>query len=144
MDFAFEFAIGTKMDSESKYPYTGYEGPCRSIEGDFKAKSFSDVTTLSPSALQKAVAKSPVATAVDAGSSMFQFYKGGIMQHGCGTGLNHGMLIVGYGSESDGQDYWILKNSWGTSWGEDGYVRILREMDHEGYPGVCGLQINPS
>jgi hypothetical protein len=60
----------------------------------------------------------------------------------CGKNLDHGVLAVGYGTEN-GTDYWIVKNSWGAGWGEDGYLRILRDMDTEG-PGVCGLQSQAS
>jgi C1A family cysteine protease len=64
------------------------------------------------------------------------------MKHFCGTSLDHGVLVVGYGTEGS-TDYWILKNSWGAGWGEKGYFRILREQSKEG-PGVCGLQLDAS
>ena len=61
----------------------------------------------------------------------------------CGTQLDHGVLVVGYGTEN-GVDYWMLKNSWGPRWGESGYFRMIREMDKENDPGHCGLQMNAS
>ena len=61
----------------------------------------------------------------------------------CGTNLNHGVLIVGYGA-SNGHQYWLLKNSWGTDWGEAGYFRIKRDMDSVGDSGTCGIQLDPS
>lgn len=59
----------------------------------------------------------------------------------CGTNLDHGVLLVGYGNEG-GKDYWLVKNSWGPNWGINGFVKILRESK-EG-PGVCGIQMAAS
>ena len=84
-----------------------------------------------------AVAKGPVSVAIEADQQVFQFYNGGIISANCGTQLDHGVLVVGYGSDS-GKDYWILKNSWGASWGESGFFRIKRTS--ESGPGLCGLQ----
>jgi len=79
-----------------------------------------------------------VSVAIEADKAVFQSYKGGIITStACGTTLDHGVLVVGYGTES-GTDYWTLKNSWGTTWGEKGYFRILRS-DAAG-KGICGLQ----
>ena len=84
-----------------------------------------------------AVAKQPVAVAVNSRSSDFFFYKSGIISSSkCGTQVNHAVLLIGYGSEG-GQDYWILKNSFGASWGEMGFFRILRT--NENNSGVCGI-----
>jgi len=70
------------------------------------------------------------------------------MAHLCGTSLDHGVLIVGYGTQTTTlygkQDYWLLKNSWGSWWGEHGYFKILREMDKKNSPGVCGIQLSAS
>ncbi|KAB2637309.1 hypothetical protein D8674_027843 [Pyrus ussuriensis x Pyrus communis] len=67
-------------------------------------------------ALLKAVAKQPVSVAIDAGGAAFQFYSGGIFTGGCGTDLNHGVAVVGYGTGADGTKYWLVKNSWVRGW----------------------------
>ena len=107
-------------------------------------KSVTDVTPKSPSALASAVVEGPVSVALNAEGFRFQAYKGGIMKRGtCDTDLNHAVLIVGYGTEKD-VDYWLVKNSWGKHWGEEGYFRILRDMTKENDLGFCGIQSIPS
>lgn len=131
------------METESEYSYTGRDGTCHSQGGSVAVSSFVDVTPNSPKALAEAAASGPVSIAIDASGIAFQLYFGGIMKHFCGTSLDHGVLLVGYGTDN-GTDYWLVKNSWGSGWGEKGYFRILRSMDKEGKPGVCGLQQQPS
>merc|ERR1712080_184990 len=86
------------------------------------------------------VAQQPVSVAIEADQSAFQLYKGGVLTGNCGASLDHGVLVVGYGTDS-GKDYWIVKNSWGPSWGEKGYVRIQRGKKG---PGECGIKSEPS
>merc|ERR1719454_2035176 len=124
---AFSYAEAHKMETESAYPYTGRDGSCHAEGGVAEVKGFTDVATKDPEALASALQQGPVAIAVDAGGLAWQLYFGGIMKHFCGTSLDHGVLLVGYGT-SDGTDYWLVKNSWGASWGEKGYVRIKRDM----------------
>jgi len=88
-------------------------------------------------ALLTAVNQQPVSVAIEADQGVFQGYNGGVIKAGCGTNLDHGVLLIGYGTDN-GTPYWLLKNSWGTSWGEQGFFRILRQ-DPTG-PGMCGLQ----
>jgi C1A family cysteine protease len=86
----------------------------------------------------------PVAIAIEADTKYFQSYSGGVLTSTtCGTTLDHGVLIVGYGEEENGQQYWLVKNSWGTTWGDDGYVKIARtESTSDG--GICGIAMQPS
>jgi len=143
MDYAFQYAEGTKIETEDQYPYKGRDGTCNAQGGLVEVKDYTDVKPKSPSALAAAVAEGPVSVAIDAGSILFQLYHGGIMKHFCGTSLDHGVLLVGYGTEK-GTDYWLLKNSWGSTWGEKGYFRMKRDMSKEGDAGFCGLQLQPS
>lgn len=139
MDYAFKYAESNKMDLEADYPYTAKDGKTCDAKGTVDTLSgFQDVTVNDPVALSEALKKGPVSIAVGAESLAFMFYSGGIVHRGCGTDLDHGVLLVGQGSEGD-TDYWIIKNSWGPNWGEDGYIRVMRTMDQKG-PGVCGEQ----
>ncbi|KAG6509790.1 hypothetical protein ZIOFF_027797 [Zingiber officinale] len=93
-------------------------------------------------ALQQAVANQPVSVAIDASGLAFQLYSEGVFIGPCGTSLNHGVAVVGYGATQDGTKYWIVKNSWGTSWGEQGYIRMKREIPNN--RGQCGIAMSPS
>ena len=93
--------------------------------------------------LRKAVTQMPVSVAIEADTATFQFYKSGILDSTkCGTTLDHGVVVVGFG-EDNGQEYWTVKNSWGSDWGEDGYIRIARS-DSTDDAGVCGIAMQPS
>jgi C1A family cysteine protease len=146
MDDAFEFIVDNGgLTTESKYPYTGSDGTCNSNEASNDAASitgYEDVPANDEASLRKAVANQPVSVAVDGGDSLFRFYKGGVLSGACGTELDHGIAAVGYGVASDGTKYWLMKNSWGTSWGEDGYIRMERDIADE--EGLCGLAMQPS
>jgi len=146
MDYAFQYAESNPLETEAEYPYTAKDGKCHVSGGEVAVRSFKDVTPKSASALKAAAAEGPVSIAIDAGGIAFQLYHGGIMKGGgltgCGTSLDHGVLLVGYGSEN-GKDYWIVKNSWGASWGEKGYLRMARD-DSSTDAGTCGLQLQPS
>jgi len=89
-------------------------------------------------ALEAAVAKQPVSIAIEADQPAFQHYTSGVLtDSACGEKLDHGVLVVGYGSD-DGQKYWKVKNSWGDTWGEDGYIRIEKGSTQSG--GECGIR----
>jgi C1A family cysteine protease len=134
--------------SESAYPYTsgstGKAGSCKksscSSVSNTRVSSYADVSK-SESALQTSVAQQPTSVAVEA-TTAWQFYSSGIFSSSkCGTNLNHGVLAVGYGTSS-GSDYWKVKNSWGTSWGESGYIRLERNTGK--YGGACGITLGAS
>ncbi|KAJ0389646.1 hypothetical protein P43SY_011639 [Pythium insidiosum] len=93
-------------------------------------------------ALKAAVAQQPVSVAIEADQPEFQFYKSGVFDKPCGTQLDHGVLVVGYGTSENGQKYWKVKNSWGDKWGSDGYILLSREAGDPA--GQCGVAMAPS
>lgn len=98
------------------------------------------VTANSVEAMKAAVAKQPITIAINA-SPIWRYSSGIYNNRDCGTNLNHGMLLVGYGSEN-GAEYWIVKNSWGSRWGENGYIRMAIDYDttgSNGDKGMCGI-----
>jgi KDEL-tailed cysteine endopeptidase len=146
MEGAFKYLIQNGQCALSSYPYTsgnGQSGSCKSCNQVAHFSSCSDVKPNDQISLKGAVAQQPVAVAIEADTRYFQSYSGGVLDSpSCGTSLDHGVLIVGYGEEN-GQKYWLLKNSWSTSWGEQGYFRILR-TDSTNDPGICGVAMDPS
>ncbi|XP_054785214.1 zingipain-2-like [Prosopis cineraria] len=145
MDDAFKFIIKNKgITSEANYPYKGVDGTCDANEEANHVATingYEDVPANSEQALQKAVANQPVSVAIDASGSDFQFYSSGIFTGSCGTELDHGVTAVGYGV-SDDTEYWLVKNSWGTQWGEEGYIRMQRNVDAQ--EGLCGIAMQAS
>lgn len=144
MDYAFEFIIKNGgIDTEEDYPYKGRDGSCDTYRKNAKVVSiddYEDVPVNDEKALQKAVANQPVSVSIEGGGRDFQFYDSGIFTGKCGTALDHGVTTVGYGTEN-GVDYWIVKNSWGASWGEEGYIRMERNTK---YTGLCGIAMEAS
>jgi hypothetical protein len=100
---------------------------------------YKDVARDDEQALMDAVEQQPVSIAIEADKSVFQLYASGVLTGNCGSGLDHGVLAVGYGTEN-GQAYWKVKNSWGASWGDNGFVKLLRG---KGGAGECGLLSGP-
>jgi C1A family cysteine protease len=148
MDNAFQYAIVNGMCSEESYPYTSgvtqTGGSCESCTPVVTINACADVPPNNQIALKEAVALvGPISIALDAETKLFQSYKSGVItSETCGTNLDHGVLIVGYGEE-DGIKYWLVKNSWGVTWGDQGYIKISRS-DSENDPGICGIAMQPS
>jgi len=136
MDYAFSYiASGNPLELESSYPYTsgtGRRGTCSysKSKGVGTVSGHTDVGQ-SASQMKAALTQQPVSVAIEADQFAFQSYTSGVITTGCGTNLDHGVLAVGYGTLG-GKDYFLVKNSWGASWGDQGYVRI-------GQNNVCGI-----
>ena len=89
--------------------------------------------------MKTALASQPLSVSIEADKSVFQSYKSGIFNSAsCGTNLDHATNVVGWGT-SGSTDYWIMRNSWGTTWGEQGYMRVAITTG----AGVCGIQSTP-
>jgi C1A family cysteine protease len=147
MDGAFKYAIDNGMCTESSYPYTSgvtkTAGTCHSCSAVDHFSSCSDVKPNDQISLKAAVAQQPVSIAIEADTKYFQSYSSGVLtSSSCGQNLDHGVLIVGYGVEN-GIKYWLVKNSWSTSWGDQGYVKIARS-DSTNDAGICGIGMQPS
>ena len=123
------------------YPYTAVDGSCAYNAAKIVAQKpvkETPVAANSALALKTAIAAGPVSVAIEADTFVFQFYSGGILNSkACGTNLDHGVVAVGYGVDPTKGEYYIVRNSWGASWGVKGYINIAI-VDG---PGICGIQM---
>jgi cathepsin L len=138
MDNAFKYIRDQGIESEADYPYTAVTNNCKYSAGKVvtKVTGFTDIKHGDEADLQNALATvGPVSIAIDASHSSFQFYKAGVYnEKRCSsTSLDHGVLAVGYGNEN-GDDFWLVKNSWGTSWGVNGLIKMSRNANNQ-----CGV-----
>jgi len=146
MDFGFEYILKNGgIDTEASYPYTAKDGPtCKYDPANLGATITGcvDVKHEDEMALQEAVATvGPISVAIDAGHQSFQLYKEGVYSEKLcsSTKLDHGVLAIGYGEDKDGQTYWIIKNSWGTVWGMEGFMHMARNKGN-----MCGVATQAS
>jgi C1A family cysteine protease len=143
MEGADKYLIANGQCSLASYPYTATDDKCKTCSPVARFSSCSDVKPNDQVSLKGAVAMQPVSVAIEADTRYFQSYTGGILDATtCGTTLDHGVLVVGYGTDN-GKKYWNVKNSWSSTWGEQGYVRILRS-DSTNDAGICGIAMDPS
>jgi C1A family cysteine protease len=151
MDNAFNWiSKNGGLCTEEEYPYvsgtTKTAGSCQTsctLVDDSKIHSHVDVPKNSDSSMMEAVAQQPVAVAIEADQKDFQLYQSGVFTGSCGTKLDHGVLVVGYGT-SNGEDYYLIKNSWGTTWGDNGYIYIGRGSQFNNGNGQCGVLMQAS
>lgn len=142
---AFEFIKENGLTSEAIYPSKADSGTCntkKKAEPVTKISGYENVPPNNEQLLKDAVANLPVAVTIDGGGPEFQFYSAGIFTGKCGTSLNLGVTVVGYGTSDDGIKFWIVKNSWGTGWGEEGYIRMQRYIGAK--EGLCGIAMEAS
>jgi len=126
------------QELESAYPYTARDGTCKydATKGKVNTAGVNTVKARSVSALKAAIAAGPTSVTVEADRSVFQQYTGGVLNSKlCGTSLDHAITAVGYGT-SGSQEYYIVRNSWGASWGDKGYINIAAVNG----VGICGIQ----
>ena len=139
--YAFDYVINNGgINTEADYPYESGDGShhtCRFDDSNrvLQISSYTEYPRDEEALTNNLAVEGPISVGIDAGQRSFQHYSSGIYYDAnCRTLLlNHAVLAVGYGSESDG-DYFIVKNSWGTSWGMDGYVLMARNRNN-----ACGI-----
>uniref|UniRef100_A0A8D8TQT2 Cathepsin L n=1 Tax=Cacopsylla melanoneura TaxID=428564 RepID=A0A8D8TQT2_9HEMI len=145
MDQAFQYIKENHgIDTENSYPYEAEDDKCRYKPAKAGAvdRGYVDITEGDEDKLQAAVATiGPVSIAIDASHQSFQFYSEGVYyEPECNTTqLDHGVLIVGYGTDAEDQDYWLVKNSWNTTWGDQGYIKMARNRENN-----CGVASSAS
>ncbi|XP_039755080.1 cathepsin L [Pararge aegeria] len=145
MDNAFKYIKDNHgIDTEKTYPYEATDDKCRYNPKNSGADDagFVDIPQGDEEALKKAVATvGPVSVAIDASQESFQLYSSGVYyDDACSSeNLDHGVLVVGYGSDEAGGDYWLVKNSWGRTWGELGYIKMARNRNNS-----CGIASSAS
>ncbi|XP_070777480.1 cathepsin S-like isoform X1 [Enoplosus armatus] len=137
---AFQYVIKNQgIDSDAAYPYIGKRGQCK-YNPQYRAANCSDYAFLpkgDESALKAALVNvGPISVAIDASRPKFVFYRHGVYRdRSCTRHVNHGVLVVGYGTEK-GHDYWLVKNSWGVNYGDEGYIKMARNRRNQ-----CGIAL---
>jgi len=137
---AVTYAAQEGLELESEYPYTAQDGTCQYQASDATHTNagYTFVGTNSVDDLMAAIVTMPVSVLIEADEDVFQFYTSGIISTGCGASLDHAVLAVGYDSTA-----FIVKNSWGTSWGDQGFVYISTDGSANAGAGVCGILSQP-
>jgi len=145
--WAFQYLQSNDAELESVYPYvsgtTRTAGSCTyssKSKTSVEVSTYGNVTPNNVAQLKSALTVQPISVLLEADNRVFQTYQTGVLNTtACGTSLDHAVLAVGYGTER-GQDYWLVKNSWNVTWGDQGYIK-LAIVDGA---GICGVQMAPS
>jgi len=142
MDYAFDYVIAKGgINTEADYPYNARDNKCTAKPTRVsKIAAYTDVKAGDENALMTALTSQPIAIAIEADQACFQFYHSGVLDdRSCGTNLDHGVLLVGFDTDASlKKDYWLVKNSWGASWGDKGYIKFVRGKNQ------CGLTLAAS
>jgi len=130
----------SKSMSEASYPYTAMDGTCKynssATTGVYSSGTYVAIESNNTAAMKAGLFYKPLSVYIEADAAVFQSYKSGIFTStSCGTATNHATNIVGWGTDPTYGDYWIMRNSWGTGWGESGYMR----MQLAAGAGLCGI-----
>jgi len=155
MDLAFHWAKKQALCTEESYSYEAKKDKCRSNsctvgipEGAVVGhKDVAWIPLLIPAFednMKSAVAQQPVSVAIEADKPMFQHYASGVLSGECGAGVDHGVLVVGYGTHPSDGEYWKVKNSWGATWGMEGFVLLERGTGLAKTNGECGILKEPT
>ena len=147
--WAYRYLSKHQAELESVYPYfsgtTKSAGTCAydaASATSVEVQTSNSVSPSNPAQMKTALAQHPLAVLVEADTYVFQAYSSGVLDSdACGTSLDHAVLAVGYGTDADsGLDYWLVKNSWNTTWGDQGYIKLAK-TDTD---GICGVQMGPT
>lgn len=143
VDQGYQFVMQNGLQTEKCYPYQGIDSSCIYNNCNFNVKisSYHDVIPNDEDILMLALYQQPISVAIDASHQSFQFYSNGVFNGDCGTELDHAVLLVGWG-EMNGEQYWKVKNSWGSEWGDNGYIYLARNISDS--RGQCGITMSAS
>jgi C1A family cysteine protease len=137
---AFSYAASHGIGAQGSYPYTAKDGSCKQVAAAFKTKAYANIAPKNVNALKQAIAQNgPVVVYIEADKSSFQSYKSGVYNAAdcfAGGQINHAVTAVGYTANA-----WIVRNSWGTGWGDQGYILISQDAAAGGN-GICGILSN--
>ncbi|CAH8359696.1 unnamed protein product [Eruca vesicaria subsp. sativa] len=146
VETAYEFIVNNGgLGTNNDYPYKAVNEVCdarlKENNKNVMIDGYENLPSNDELSLMKAVAHQPVTAVIDSSSREFQLYESGVFDGTCGTNLNHGVVVVGYGTEK-GRDFWIVRNSWGNTWGESGYMKMARNNANP--RGLCGIAMRAS
>jgi C1A family cysteine protease len=145
MNSAFNYVQESGICSEEEYPYTGVDGLCSadSCASVAQLVGYHDLP-VDDAAFEQMLLTQPISVAMEASMDM-QLYVSGVMNGVCGTEINHGLLAVGFGTDPvSGLQYWRMKNSWSSAWGDQGYIKLVRDISLNEGAGQCGMYLYAS